>query len=367
MSSQNVKELRDKDMAELLGNNKESAEYNRKKQELEQESIATRHEQMLERKAQIEAFKSFNLDTEEASIIQKIADDNEDYLLKAKNAKNFLNDSFRGKVPLFPRNVILAAAETGVGKSTVTTNLAFRAMMQGQRVLIISNEENEGDFYNRITCLIKGWAYINHSDFTDEQRKVFKEMTVMLDQRIKVVGNTRGNLTNLTTTIEGVETVLNSVLVNNSKFDLIVIDYYQNIDRSEVVPTMLDWQAQYRFCKFIDQYKNRSNAAIVVLAQLKTAGDAKALSFKDAIEGRKTIMNVATCVLRIKKEAENQRTGFEIMKSRFLEGLGETIWVGFKRGKYVDYDAAFKNEVELAKIAKATRDAVNHVKPTNGG
>jgi len=343
-----------KDMEEIIKNDAETAEYNFKKKVIEQDSVRNKYDIVQEKNAELKALEALDLDHEDRSVIQKIADETKDYLLKAKNAKVFLNNDFKGKVPLFPRNIILAAAETGVGKSTICANLAKRAIMQNQRVLILSNEESEGDIYNRITCLIKGWAYVDHGSFTDEQRETFHKMTFLLSERVTVVGNNRGDLDNLTTTIEGVKRVLDSVVEKDSKFDLIIIDYYQNIDRSIAVPSMDIWQAQYRFCKYIDQYKNRSNAAIVLLAQLKSSGD-KTLSFKEAIEGRKTIMNVSSCVLRVTKEADKRRTGFEIMKSRFNASLGQTIYVGFDRGEYVDYTPEFKHKADMEALERSLR------------
>jgi predicted ATP-dependent serine protease len=353
-----------KDIDELLGNDKDAAEFNFKKKELDQDNIRSRYEILQEKKSELASLETFDLDNEDPAIIQKIASDTEEYLIKAKNAKVFINDDFKGKVPLFPRNVILAAAETGVGKSTICANLAYHAILQGQRVLMLVNEENPGDVYNRIICLLKGWSYVDHGSFTDEQRKTFKEMTILLRERVVIVGDNHGDLKNLTTTIEGVSKVLNSVVEKNSKFDLIMIDYYQNIDRSTANNNMGMWDVQYRFCKFIDQYKNRSNASIVILAQLKGSKDQN-LSFKDAIEGRKTIMNVASCVLRVTKDIEKQRTGFEIMKSRFNASLGQTVYVGFDRGKYVPYTLLFQEKVDDYNLKKATRTLPKTVNPTN--
>lgn len=353
-----------KDMAEIAGIDAETAEYNYKKKVVEQDAIRNRFNAVEEKNSELKELEAFDLDHEDPSIIQKIADETAEYLILAKNAGVFLNNDFKGKVPLFSRNITVCAAETGVGKSTICANLAVRAILQNQRVLILSNEENEGDIYNRITCILKGWTYVDHGNFTDEQRRVFKAMTFLLSERITIVGNSRGKLDNLTTTIEGVQKVLNSVVEKNSKFDLIIIDYYQNIDRSIAVPSMGIYDVQYRVCKFFDQYKNRSNAAIVLLAQLKPSGD-KNLSFKDCIEGRKMIMNIASCVLRVTKEADKQRTGFEIMKSRFNESLGQTIYVGFDRGKYVDYTPEFKNKADMEALERSMRTLPGNVKPTN--
>jgi predicted ATP-dependent serine protease len=353
-----------KDMEEILGNDAEAAEFNFKKKAIEQENIRSKYDRLQEKKAELAVIESFDLENEDPSVIQKIADEGEDYLLKAKNAKVFLNDDFKGKIPLFPRNIIFAAAETGVGKSTICANLALRAIIQNQRVLILTNEENPSDVYNRIICLLRGWAYVDHTSFTAEQIKIFKEMTILLSERVTIVGDKRGGLDNLTTTIEGIKQVLNSVLSKDSKFELIVIDYYQNIDRSTEDQNMSAWDCQYRFCKFIDQYKNHSNASIVILGQLKSSGD-KTLSFKDAIEGRKTIMNVASCVLRVTKEPDKRRTGFEVMKSRFNESLGQTIYVGFDRGKYVDYTKEFEHKATMEALEKSMRSLDPSIKPKN--
>ena len=104
-----------KDIEEILGNDSEAAEFNFKKKAIEQDNIRNKYDQLQEKKKELADLSSFDLDNENPSVIQEIADETEDYLTKAKNAKVFLNNDFKGKVPLFPRNVILVAAETGVG------------------------------------------------------------------------------------------------------------------------------------------------------------------------------------------------------------------------------------------------------------
>lgn len=348
----------------------EANKFNHQKKEIEKDRIQTDYNRLQERKEELEALEMLDLDNEDPSVIEQIAKETEEYLTHAQKAKIFINNDFKGKVPYFPRNIILAAAETGVGKSTICANLAFHAISQGQRVLVLSNEESPGDIYNRVTCLFKNWTYVDHTSFTDEQRKEFAEMTVKLSKRLTIVGDKRvvtkdgkkKELVNLTTSVEGVEKVLNSILDKKNKFDLIIIDYYQNIDKSTTVPSASAYECQYRFCKFIDKYKNHSPASIVILAQLKA--NTKDLPFKDAIEGRKTIMNVASCVLRVNKDAEKRRTGFEFMKSRFNGCLGETVYVGFDKGKYVRYTNEFKLRVDNEILEKSLRTLPVNVQPT---
>ena len=155
-------------------------------------------------------------------------------------------------------------------------------------------------------------------------------------------------------------------MVKDSKIDLIIVDYYQNIDKSVDNPDLADWQVQYRFAKFLDQYKNRSKSTIVVLAQ-KKGGNGKDLSFKESIEGRKSILNVATCALNVVADKENYATAFEIKKSRFNDCMGEVVKVGWEKGKYVPYSTEFRQKAMMAKDAKDQAQLMSKVNPKGFG
>ena len=347
----------------LMGVTSETSEFRRKESELHRDRIDTQHEEMELRKEELEKSQSIDLGNISPERIKQLQADNTDYLEKAKNAKVFINDHFKGKIPYFPRNIILVAAATGDGKSTTSANLAAHALQQGQRVLVISNEEAITDVYNRVTCLFKGWSYANHEKFTTEQRTVFNKFIDLLSKRMAVVDDTFNGSIGQTSTLEGVEAILNSLIENKSKFDVIIIDYYQNIDRSTKNPKLKDWEVQGRVAKFIDKFKNSYDAPIVVLAQMKPNSDEK-MSFKESIEGRKAILNVATCALQMLADRENQRTAFIIKKSRFPESMGETIYVGYKRGQYVLYDKGFKMEAQMMKEQRKTNEVLKKVSPS---
>ncbi len=343
-------------------------EFSKKKTEVDMARIAQQHDQLQEQRKEIERLENFDLSVNNKKYALALAEETGDYLLRARKSKVFLNNDFRGKVPFFARNIILAAAETGGGKSTISANLTYQAIMQGQKVLVLSNEENPGDVYNRITCLIYGWHYANHEKFTDEQIKTFKENIVNLSERITVIGDNYDGKDGCTTTIEGIESICNSLIRKKVEYDLIIFDYYQNINRSVKIPSLADWQVQYRFCKFLDQYKNRSNSCLVVLSQKKASKD-KELPFQEALEGRKSILTVATCALNILKDIPNSCTLFEIKKSRFNDCVGDTIRVGFDKGKYVLYDQQFKMKAQMQRADKEQRQLMSKVNPTglNGG
>jgi KaiC/GvpD/RAD55 family RecA-like ATPase len=338
-------------------------EYNIKKQEVQRARIRREHEQLQEQKLELERLEELDLSLgNNKEYALELSQETEDYLLRARKSKVFLNNDFRGKIPFFARNIILCAAETGGGKSTISANLTYQAILQGQSILVFSNEENPGDVYNRITCLIYGWFYANHEKFTDEQIKTFKENIVTLSERITVIGDTYQERTGCTTTIEGIESACNSLIKKKIHYDLIIFDYYQNINRSVNNPGMADWQVQYRFCKFLDQYKNKSNSCLVVLSQKKASKD-KELPFQESLEGRKSIMTVATCAINIVKDIANFCTLFEIKKSRFNDCVGDTIRVGFDKGKYVTYDQEFKSKALSLRADKENKELMAKVNP----
>ena len=128
---------------------------------------------------------------------------------------------------------------------------------------------------------------------------------------------------------------------------------------------MNEYQVQYKLTKMLDQFKNIYGAPIVVLAQKKPSHVDKKLPFKDAIEGRKTIINVSTCALDVNIDSERLLTSFTIMKSRFNGCIGETIDVGFDRGRYVDYNPEFKLKTNMNALAKSQAQLMSKVKTTN--
>lgn len=338
-------------------------EFNAKKIAVDMANIAQKHEELQERQKEIELLENFDIQASSEKYALELAAETGDYLQRARKSKVFINSDFKGKVPFFARNIILAAAETGAGKSTISANLTFQAIMQGQKVLVLTNEENPGDVYNRITALINGWSYSNHEKFTDEQIKAFKENIITLSKRLTVIGDTYDGMSGCTTTIEGIENVCTSLLRKKTEYDLIIFDYYQNIDRSVKAPALADWQVQYRFCKFLDQYKNKSNACLVVLSQKKPTVKDKELPFRESIEGRKTILNVATCALNVLKDVANYCTLFEIKKSRFNDCVGETVRVGFDKGEYVPYTQEFKMKAQNQRADKEQREIMSKVNP----
>jgi hypothetical protein len=221
--------------------------------------------------------------------------------------------------------------------------------MQGKKTLIITNEELDTDVYNRVTCLIKGWGYTNHKKFTQEQIDTFNDFYEKLGPMLTVVSDNFEGVAGKTTTLEGIKALLNSLLSLPTKYEVIIIDYFQNISSSLEHPSMEEWRVLDELGKFLDNYRKIYNAPIVLLSQLKPDED---LPFKERIERSKAIFNKCTCALEVVADPKNSTTVFSCHKSRFSGGIGKTITVGFDKGMYVKNDDKFIERVHKQNMLK---------------
>lgn len=307
------------------------------------------------------------LSDEQVANLQK---ENKEYFEASRGCIMFVNNSFNDIVPFFRKNLILIGGKTGEGKSTTVANVVATTLKKistitGKRcrVLVLTNEEKAEDVYNRITCFAKGWSYTNHNRFTDEQIKVFDAYLPILakDGWLTVVddnfGSTpRNQISGVTTSIEGIQAVFDGLIRDGVHYDAVVIDYYQNVSKSKKNPSLANWQVQEQLAALLDQYKNIYPAPIVLMAQVSPPNEDNTVPFKVRIEGRKSILNVATCCIEMIADRENRCTEWIIHKSRFNEFVGTSFKTGFDRGKFVEYTQAFIAKVADDKMAKAARD-----------
>lgn len=280
--------------------------------------------------------------------------DNTVYMQAARNKMSFINERFNKAVPFFRKNLILIGGKTGEGKSTTVANVIRETLKltdkntgKRRRILVLTNEEKSEDVYNRVTCLIKGWHYTNHDQFTDEQIETFNKYIAALskDGMLTVIDDAYGGALGTTTTVEGICQVFDNLLVKQDYYDVVLIDYYQNIKESRKNPHITEWEAQAMLVRKLDQYKNIYPAPIVLLAQVTPPDEENRIPFKVRIEGRKSILNVATCALEMVANRELLCTEWHIHKSRFNEAVGEKITTGYDKGRYVLYTDEFKENV----------------------
>lgn len=339
-----------------------TAELRSKQKALQTRRIENDFDAMEERDRIAKVHDEINLDLNNPTYVNKIRNKNKAYFENLKHSMSFINNDFKEFVPYHPQSLILVAANTGDGKSTCSANLAYHALIQGKKVLMITNEETAEDAFNRVTCLIKGWAYTNHEDFSQVQLDTFDEYMVKLAHRMTIVDNSHADEPGQTTTIEGVKVIFDKLLgklkQTDEKYDVIIIDYYQNVASSTKFPKLEPWQVQERFCRELDSFRKLYPAPIVAMAQKAgNAKDGENTSFKHLVEGRKMITNVATCAIEIIADRENQRTLWRIRKSRFSAGVGKEVTTGYQNGRYVPYTKEFrqkalrrKEEMEMNRV-----------------
>lgn len=293
--------------------------------------------------------------------VDKLLSDNEAYLEAAKHPIPFINEEFDSIVPFFRKNVILIAAAYGKGKSTAVANIintAFRNLnpLTGKpwRILVLSNEEAPEDFYNRLTCFIKGWQYTNHDKFTDSQRAEFTKYIKVFTQKgiVTVIGDTYEGVSGWTTTVEGIVSIFDNLVRDKEEYDVVILDYIQGIVRSREKPEANEFEAQRLLANEFDRIKNIYPGAIVIMAQsdpLKDEDDKTPINFR--LKGSKLIVTKATFICEIIPEHELFRSVWVVHKSRFTDSTNRKIITGFDRGKFVPYSTEFQRNV--AKMVEA--------------
>lgn len=332
---------------------------------IDRERLKSQLERIEQAKKDEQLVKNANIGALTPEDIEQIRRDNAEYMAAAKNSMMFINKEFKGVVSYFRKNIILIGAMTGHGKSTTVANIAYSTIRQinpltgkNRRVLIISNEEKREDVYNRITCLQKGWHYVNHDQFTEEQLKTFDRHIVGFAGAgiVTVIDQNYGGGNGMTTTPEGFQTIFDKLLQEENKYDAIIIDYYQNITHSKNDPSMSVNEAQAKFANILDTFKNLYPAPVVLLAQL-APGEEDA-PFTVRLKGRKLIADVATVILEMEADREHLKTNWHLHKGRFTSKLGQTFETGYDNGLFVEYTDAFKLKV-LEIIKKRESDRQN--------
>lgn len=193
-----------------------------------------------------------------------------------------------------------------------------------------------------------GWTYTNHNEFTDEQRKVFSEYipTWAAGGRLTVIGDNYEGIPGWTHSVEGIQNIFTNLLRDGNIYDVVIIDYFQNIRYSKNDPSLDEYECQRRVSGFLDEMKITYPAPIVVMAQMKRlVDDDDTTPYNIRFKGSKLITDKATFICEVTPERDYLRSKWRVWKSRFTTAVGEHLYTGYDRGKYVPYSLDFQKNV----------------------
>lgn len=267
-----------------------------------------------------------------------------------KSKMTFINGALTEITPCFYGNIILVGAQTGHGKSTASANAVAAFVEQGKRVLVLTNEEVKLDVYNRIACLRLGYHYADLENFTEEQHQKLAEEREFLVKWVTVIDAEYKQIENVTTSIEGMRAMLESLITRKAKYDAILIDYYQNVSTSNKNPKKARWEVLVEFSSYLDDFRKRFKAPIIIFAQLHPKGKKEKIFFEDRVKEGKSICVRATFIWEIVPNYENGCTIWEWHKKRNMKGTEQaTVVTPFRHGRYCEpeYDLLMDANGEL--------------------
>lgn len=326
-----------------------------KELDLKEKRIDIAFENLVKGKEEAEKSEAVSFGTMSEEAVQELITNNEDYLEAAKHPIPFICSEFDSIVPFFRKNLVLITAASGQGKSTCVANIVFSAMKMKNpttgkpyRILVLTNEEAPEDFYNRLTCFIKGWQYSNHDKFSDDQRSEFSKFIRVLTKNgnVTVIGDQFSSIGGWTTSVEGVVQIFDNLIRDQEEYDVVILDYYQNVTKSREQPDLNEYQVQRLLSNEFDRIKNVFPGVIVVMAQIDPLKDKDdTTSYNLRLKGTKLIITKSTFICEIIPEYKLFRSTWIVHKSRFTSSNGMRVITGFDRGRYVPYSKEFQLNV----------------------
>ena len=345
--------------------------FDKKKKEVQEKRLLVedyKYTNELERinrsEADLKIAKVVNVGIMSDEDILNVQENSRIYFEGAKNGMVFLHETFRKWVPFWGGNIALIGARTGGGKSSVAANLIYSTIQQknpttgkNRKVLCISAEETPVQVFSRLTCLFKNYNFNEQDEFTDEQKKdIIEFIPKWAKNGVSVIGEDgRGS----TSSIDGIEAILNNLLETKTHYDLILIDYIQKITTSKKNPQMPQHLVLKEVMNLLDRFKNVYPGAICVLSQLKANDAEETLDFQERLRGCKDIMTPCTVALELVADTKILRSRFIVRKNRYK---GSTLngWVdmGYDRGRFVPYSDEFQAHVASKNETKEYQDTV---------
>lgn len=283
----------------------------------------------------------YNRDQEQIEYTQELQE-----LAKPKpKPPTFLCSTLSRVVPFVPGSLVLIAAHSGKGKSTVVANIAYSNWKQGLKTLIFSNEEPKKDIRHRIGCIEHGieLGRVKDGSLTGHELMKLSEVTDDTVDYIHVVDQSYKNNGDFVKTIDGFKYVWNNT--DFSQYACVIIDYYQNVTRDSRVPSKSPWEVQAELADFLDGQKNVIGIPIFVFAQLKLFSDTEK-EFEERLKGRKIIFDKCTFAVELASNKGDYTSEWKVHKDRHHGRDGAAVKTGFDKAfsRFVDRTTEFQEK-----------------------
>lgn len=305
----------------------------RKKRIIEKFHVEEKFNKLQKRVNKSHRLKNVNVDTIPENFHELLDQSDEQIKTSIYNRLPFITPKLTELVPLFSPSLILIGASTGNGKTTVASNIVHSLLKEDKRSLVISNEELEVNIFNRVACLELGLDINNRNQFSVEDEKLLKEYRRTISNHLRVVDVEYDKIQDVSTSIEGIEAVLESVIRNDNDYDCIILDYYQKVTKSNS-RNERHYQILAELTDLLDKYYKVIKCPIVVLCQLHPLGSNNS-GFEDRIKGGRSIIMASTFALELKTNKQKKESEWICHKHRFGQ-QNKSVKTKWVNGKYID-------------------------------
>lgn len=313
---------------------------------MDKEFTTEKFKTFVQNKREIEKSKGIQLETTPPDYYFDMDKQQIEMLSSMKQTRPFITDELTKFVPFYYPNLILIGAKTGYGKTTATSNISYQLFKNKRKTLIITNEELNINVFNRIACIDIGISPSSIDRLNAHELQELSNKRKEIGEFVRVVDIAYDQNPTLTSSVEGIEAILESVYLNGNSFDCIIIDYYQNISFSKKNPFKKKHEVLSDLKSLLDKYYKLIKAPIVVFAQLHPESSERS-SFEDRIKEGKSIVMASTFVVELDVIREENATEWTCHKDRNGTGsINKTVKTKYQYGKYLDLP---KNDV-LAEI-----------------
>jgi replicative DNA helicase len=287
-----------------------------------------------------------------------------------KNAVIFLNERISKHFIAAPGSLIVIPSMTNNGKSTLTAHIAEAIVNQNKKVLILSNEEKEEDVRARISCLrtkVSFGDYKTNKCTPEDIEKVLNDAEFMSkDAKLVVISPKNEADAYKVTTVKGVMATLEKA---KGKFDAVIIDYYTNVNISEV-GVQDPWTVNNALASELNVFKDSSPFPIIAMAQCDSLRNEKNKQELDDSDfeaqhpmyrwkGGKSIIIYATDIIELKKDFENSRSYLYAHKVRFGHGdllRGHVLYFDKKMQRFSEWTPQIDAQITASKAIRQTKE-----------